>query len=100
MLDEISPGQFHEWMAFWRIEPFGPTEDRRLLAQLCVLMANAWRNPKKSRTARMEDFMPVDPLVRAARKQSPAEQMDQMMKLFKAKEARGEARRRKRKLEG
>jgi hypothetical protein len=23
MLDEMSPEQFHEWMAFYRIEPFG-----------------------------------------------------------------------------
>ena len=54
---EVSSREFVEWAAFYGLEPFGDMREDFRIAQLCSIMANAWRG-KRGRTYRLKDFMP------------------------------------------
>ena len=55
---EISSREFAEWLAFYRLEPFGEERADLRMAVLAALIANVNRNPKKRRVFTPEDFMP------------------------------------------
>lgn len=54
----MSAREFSEWMAFYTLEPFGPERDDLRIAILDSIVANATRDPKKSRVMKPGDFMP------------------------------------------
>lgn len=54
--DRLPQWEFPYWFAFYRLEPFGGDVLDTQFAQLCCLLANAHRNPKKSRAFKVEDF--------------------------------------------
>ena len=55
----VSSREFAEWIAYARLEPFGPEADDYRLAQLLALIANVNRDPKRRRTPwTPDDFMP------------------------------------------
>lgn len=57
MLAEMTSEQVAEWMAFFRLEPWGAHEDDRRTATIAATIANA--APGKKRKAwRPDDFMP------------------------------------------
>lgn len=70
--NRIDSRELTEWIAFYNIEPFG--EDRADMRQAltsCIL-ANANRDPKKSRAFKPQDFMLVKP---PKKEQTPEEMM-------------------------
>ena len=55
----MSSREFTEWLAYYRLEPFGPEADDARLAQLLALIANVNRDPKRRRTPwTPDDFLP------------------------------------------
>lgn len=56
MLDEMTPEELTEWLAYWSLEPFGPIEEWTRSAMVCATTYNASGNAK--RPAKVEDFMP------------------------------------------
>jgi hypothetical protein len=51
--------EFTEWLAYSRLEPFGPEADDARMAQLMALIANVNRDPKRRKTAwTANDFLP------------------------------------------
>lgn len=56
MMRNMSSTQLLEWMAFYNLEPFGYQADRGLTAQICAVLAEINRDPKK----RSEPFTPAD----------------------------------------
>lgn len=59
LLDELSASEFDTWKAYWALHPFGPKVDRLMTAQLTALIANAHRDPKKTRPFEAADFIPT-----------------------------------------
>lgn len=57
MLAEMTSSQVAEWMAFYRLEPWGAHEEDRRTATIAATIANT--SPGKKRKAwRPDDFMP------------------------------------------
>jgi hypothetical protein len=55
----VSSREFAEWLAYYRLEPFGPEADDARMAQLLALTANVNRDPKRRRTPwTPDDFLP------------------------------------------
>jgi hypothetical protein len=54
---EIDSQEFAEWMAYDRVQPFGPERADMGPAQLCALFANVNRK-QGSRPFKVADFMP------------------------------------------
>lgn len=55
----MSSREFTEWLAYSRLEPFGPEADDQRIAQLMALIANVNRDPKRRKTPwTPEDFLP------------------------------------------
>ena len=54
----ISSKEMTEWIAFFKLEPFGGHADDARFARLQCLLANIHRDPKKSRVFRPNQFMP------------------------------------------
>lgn len=55
----MSSREFVEWMAYYRLEPFGPDVDHAMIAQETAILATVNRDPKKHRNPyTTEDFMP------------------------------------------
>ncbi len=49
-----------EWMAYARIEPFGQEMENWRAAEICCVLANLYRDPKKHpEPYKIADFMPV-----------------------------------------
>jgi hypothetical protein len=63
MLGGLSAAQLHEWMAFYRLEPWGFWEENKRTAVLASTTANTSGNVK--RLVAPADFMPKDPLTPA-----------------------------------
>lgn len=47
-----------EWAAYYKLEPFGEERGDLRSAIIAATVANANRDPKKSKPAKVEDFMP------------------------------------------
>lgn len=47
LLPRLTSGQWSDWLAFARLEPFGPQREDRRAGVLASLIANANRDPKK-----------------------------------------------------
>ena len=56
MLSTISSAELTEWMAFYKMSPFGEARGDLRVAQLTALMANVHRDREK----RPQPFEPVD----------------------------------------
>ena len=55
----MSSREFTEWLAYARLEPFGPEADDQRMAQLMALIANVNRDPKRRKVPfTPDDFMP------------------------------------------
>jgi hypothetical protein len=61
MLAGMSAREFREWMAYDQVEPIGSWRDDARIAQLCLLVATAWSDPKKGRRPTLDDFLPWIP---------------------------------------
>lgn len=58
MLEEMPEESFYEWMAFYRIEPFGPIADDERNGMLLAQRAERFRDSRKRREPyRASDFM-------------------------------------------
>lgn len=58
MLDEITWGQFQEWVAFAELSPFLAEREDFRIASIVQTLANVNRDPKKRRTPYpIEDFV-------------------------------------------
>ena len=55
MLDEMTPEQFNEWMAYYTLEPFGDEWEQS--AMVCATVFNT-QVTKKHNLAKIEDYMP------------------------------------------
>ena len=59
MADEMPSSLFTEWAAFFGLEPFGYEIENWRTGQVCSLIANVNRNPKKKPDPyKPKDFMP------------------------------------------
>lgn len=58
MLAEITSEQLAEWMAFFRLEPWGAHEDDRRMATVAATVANTIPRKKGSKPYKAEQFMP------------------------------------------
>lgn len=56
MLEEITTGQFYEWLAFYSLEPWGTSALDCLLAHFKALFCNSYL-PKGKRPFKSERFM-------------------------------------------
>jgi len=56
LLSRISSRELTEWMAFYRLEPWGAEVDDQRAALVAATVANTWR--AKGPPAKVEDFMP------------------------------------------
>lgn len=55
----VSSREFAEWLAYERLEPFGPERDDLRAALVAAVIANVNRDPKKRRKPyEVSDFMP------------------------------------------
>ncbi len=55
----MSSAEFAEWLAYYRLEPFGEERADARSALLAALIANLYRNPKRRREPyQISDFMP------------------------------------------
>ena len=55
----MSSREFTEWLAYARLEPFGPEADDQRMAQLMALIANVSQDPKRRKVPfTPDDFMP------------------------------------------
>jgi hypothetical protein len=54
MLSRISSLELTEWMAYYKMDPFGEERADMRSAMVCTVMANAWGKKK----FKIEDFMP------------------------------------------
>ena len=55
----MSSKEFTEWLAYYRLEPFGAEADDHRMAHLMALIANVNRDPKRRKTPwTPEDFLP------------------------------------------
>ena len=57
MLAKIPSWKLTEWMAYARLEPFGPERMEMMIAQFMALFYNANRDTKKGEPAKAEQFM-------------------------------------------
>lgn len=58
MLDAMSWAQLAEWQAYASIDPFGESRADLRSAQICAILANVNRDPKRrSQPYKVEDFM-------------------------------------------
>jgi len=86
--EEIDVDEFRNWLAYERIEPFGPRRQELMLAQLCSLTFNINRG-KGVPASKVEDWMPE---FRAVRKQSQQEIKHRLDLFFSVYEQHQEAR--------
>lgn len=60
MLAEMPAGTWWEWLAYFKIEPFGPLQDDLRAGQVAAVVANTHRNRKKKTLAwEPKDFFPA-----------------------------------------
>jgi hypothetical protein len=60
MLAEMTSTQLTEWMAYYRLEKFGPLTEERRSAKLLALLGNVYRDhERKPSPYTVEDFMPT-----------------------------------------
>lgn len=60
MLAEMTSSQLTEWMAYYRLESFGPLSEERRSAKLLALLGNVYRDhERKPSPYTIEDFMPT-----------------------------------------
>lgn len=60
LLQRMTSREFSEWMAFYRLEPWGTAIDDWRFGMLAAMIANTNRDPKKQRKPfEAQDFMPV-----------------------------------------
>lgn len=82
-IDQMPSSEFTEWMAFYEIEPFGPSRDNVHSAMICSLLYNANRG-KRQEALTVTDFMLKD--VDAKRESDTAQFMSGLRSLAKRKE--------------
>jgi hypothetical protein len=58
-LDDMPSSELSEWMAFYEMEPFGPTRDNIHSAMICSLLHSAFRG-KRQEPMSVSDFMLKD----------------------------------------
>ena len=58
LLEELDAVQIAEWMAYFAAEPWGEERADLRMAQLCQLIANVNRDPRRTRPYKLEDFLP------------------------------------------
>lgn len=73
----IDSSEFAEWMAFYRIEPWGEERADYRSAMIAQVMANIFRG-KNSRPHKVEDFL----LFREPKQQTWQQQKDVLMRGF------------------
>lgn len=56
--DRVSAREFSEWMAYYRLEPFGEFRADYRMGILASITTNQWKE-KGDTAARPEDFLPV-----------------------------------------
>ena len=57
MSEEISDAELYEWMAFYRLEPFGDERADVRAGMVCAVVHNVNRG-KRGKAAKPTDFMP------------------------------------------
>jgi len=57
LLSRLTPGQFREWVAYFELEPWGPTREDFRCGLLYALMYNLWTDSKAKRIG-PEDVFP------------------------------------------
>jgi len=87
LLARLTSRQLTEWMAFYRLEPFGERRADLRMAILAALIANVNRDPKKHREPfTVDDFMPkFEPIAEPQQSQSWQQQKAMLQSLFKPK---------------
>ena len=58
LLRNLDSSQLADWVAFSRVEPFGEGADWLRNARLLAMMANQYRDPRKSKSVSVGDFVP------------------------------------------
>ncbi len=66
----MGSSELSEWKTFWAREPWGAYRDNLHAALICSLIANAFRDPKKSGAVSFQDFMLADREKHQAKKTS------------------------------
>lgn len=62
MLAQMSAAELAEWLAFYRIEPFG--EPWRQTGEVCAMIGNANGGKRGGGKFSFHDFLPIRPLIR------------------------------------
>lgn len=77
----MSSREFAEWMAYFRLEPFGEARADWRAAMLAALIANVNRDPKRGKPFRIADFMPE---FNAESQREPSKTSAEMLAIFKS----------------
>ena len=72
MLSRMTSAEYAEWMAYYRIDPWGRERRDYMLAQIAATIYGMWRS-KQSPARTIADYMPVKPAAHAVRAQSAAD---------------------------
>ncbi len=56
MLSEISATQLGDWMNYAQLEPFGEMRADWRQQMICAVVANGYRDPKKTQPLKLSDF--------------------------------------------
>lgn len=76
LLSRVSSAELTEWMAFYRLEPWGSEADDWRAGMVASVVANVNRDTKQHRRAyQPADFMPRRGRAQAKPEQSPEEQL-------------------------
>lgn len=81
MLGQMSASELSEWLAFYRVEPFG--EPWRATGEVCAMIGNANGGKRGGGKFSFHDFLPIRPLIRhtvSAMRQTGA----QMLAIFRS----------------
>ena len=64
MSARMTTEEFADWLAFERVEPFGSPAAHWRSALIASILANVNRDPKKTKSFKISDFMPETSLSR------------------------------------
>ena len=81
MFRELTSEEIAEWMAFYKLEPFGHKVEWMRAAMIAQVIANSNRG-KRGKRFKLEDFMPDDPKPKQG-PQTVAEQLEALKKIAK-----------------
>jgi hypothetical protein len=58
MLERMSSRELTDWQGYYQSDPWGEQRADWRAGMICAVIANSFRDPKKGKTFKPEDFMP------------------------------------------